>query len=111
MEIIQEIIQTLSDAELIIISEEINNPDIPKEVIFNQIMSKSNKYQVSKSFINRLTKFWTYIYPSDPRGMKELPQYLALELSKRLRVSNSMRCQCLKRPKINNNLFFRSKKD
>jgi hypothetical protein len=94
MKILQEIIHTLSDTELIVLAEEINNPKISKETIFNQIMAKSNKTQVSNSSWDKLTKFLSYIDPTDPKGIKELPELLALEISKRLKSSNIMKCKC-----------------
>lgn len=70
---IPQILKTLSDTELIVLAEEVNNPDISNLDILEQLFSKAN-YNFNKSdlyseIVNRLS------------------ENLCFELSKRLRES------------------------
>lgn len=70
---IPQILKTLSDTEIIVLAEEINNPDISNFDILEQLFSKAN-YNFNKSDLyNEI--------------VEKLPENLCLELSKRLRDS------------------------
>lgn len=70
---IPQILKTLSDTELIVLAEEVNNPDISNVDILEQLFSKAN-YNFNKS---------------DLYGeiVNSLSENLCFELSKRLRES------------------------
>lgn len=70
---IPQILKTLSDTELIVLAEEVNNPDISNMDILEQLFSKAN-YNFNKSDL--------YI-----EVVNKLPENLCLELSERLRES------------------------
>lgn len=70
---IPQILKTLSDTELIVLAEEVNNPDISNMDILEQLFSKAN-YNFNKSDL------YSEIVNS-------LSENLCFELSKRLRES------------------------
>jgi hypothetical protein len=70
---IPQILKTLSDTELIVLAEEVNNPDISNVDILEQLFSKAN-YNFNKSDL------YSEIVNS-------LSENLCFELSKRLRES------------------------
>ena len=70
---ISQILKTLSNTELIVLSEEVNNPDISNVDILEQLFSKAN-YNFNKSDLHS-------------EIVDNLSENLCLEISKRLRES------------------------
>ena len=77
---IKIILETLSDVEIMAIAEQLANENIDEQLIYRQILSKSNcsddTLQIMYSEMNSDTF----------RGT--LPRFVALELSRRLRFKN-----------------------
>lgn len=73
---ITQILKTLSDTELIAISREVNNPEIPNRVILEQIYNKSNYIFNKEDMFDEL--------------VNSLSEKLCLELSERLLQSNQI---------------------
>mgnify|MGYP000866134771 CR=1 FL=1 len=68
---ISNILRTLSDTELIVLAEEINNPNVQMDVILSQLSSKSN---VSNEDLSKMPTSW-------------LSESLSYELSLRLKIA------------------------
>lgn len=79
---IQDILKTLSDTELMAISKQLGDIRIDESLIWAQLVAKDNKGQTLCDIINQ-AKFDSF------RGT--LPRLVALELSKRLLKANEMR--------------------
>jgi hypothetical protein len=76
---IKNILKTLSDTELMSIAEQLSNVEINEQMIYRQIVSKSN--------VNDTIEKMYYEMNSDGiRGT--LPRLVAVELSSRLREKN-----------------------
>lgn len=70
---VPQILKTLSDTELIVLAEEVNNPEIQNLAILEQLFNKAN-YNFNKADLyNEI--------------VQNLPQELCLELSVRLKES------------------------
>lgn len=79
---IQDILKTLSDTELMAISKQLGDIRIDESLIWAQLVAKDNKGQTIHDIVTQ-AKYDSF------RGT--LPRLVALELSKRLLKANEMR--------------------
>lgn len=86
---IQSILETLSDTELMAISKQLGDIRIDENLIWAQLVAKANQSQTLCDVINQ-AKFDSF------RGT--LPRLVALELSQRLLKANQMRSFSLLNP-------------
>jgi hypothetical protein len=79
---IKDILITLSDTELIVIAEQLSNTQINEQMIYRQIVSKSNINSSIEDIYDEM---------NSDRFRGTLPRFVAFELSKRLREKNMLK--------------------
>lgn len=77
---IKNILRTLSDVEIMSIAEQLSNEDINEQMVYRQIVSKSNCNDT-------LEKMYSEMNSDNFRGT--LPRFVALELANRLKIKNN----------------------
>jgi hypothetical protein len=71
---IKEILETLSDGELMVITQELANPNVDEQVVYHQITNKGNSGEIVSQMYDEMN--------SDTfRGT--LPRLVSVELAKR----------------------------
>ena len=73
---ISDILRTLSDGELMVIADELLNPELDEQLLYRQITSKGNKGET-------VSDIETEINSDEFRGT--LPRLIAIELASRYR--------------------------
>lgn len=79
---IQSILETLSDTELMAISKQLGDIRIDENLIWSQLVAKANQGQTYEDLVNQAKSDYF-------RGT--LPRLVALELSQRLLKANQIR--------------------
>lgn len=73
--VITQILKTLSHSEIMCIAEQLDNPDISDQTVYDQLIAKGNEGETLKDMVFEMTS-------DNMRGT--LPRLVALELSERL---------------------------
>lgn len=73
---ITEILKSLSDTEIMVIAEELRNPEVDENMVYHQLVAKGNEGQDLEDIYGEVTS-------DNVRGT--LPRMVAFELAQRLR--------------------------
>jgi len=71
---INQILKTLSDGELMAVAKQLNNPDLNEQLLYRQIVSKGNEGETVDEMFDEMNN-------DDFRGT--LPRLIAVELANR----------------------------